>query len=71
MTLSDEWINFLISLNLNGPQEMKTFASSFNNQKKAERMLGEIIRQGLIDLDDELVRIEITEKGRALVQELS
>lgn len=71
MTLSDEWINFLISLNLNGPQEMKTFASSFKNQKKAERMLGEIIRQGLIDLDDELVRIEITEKGRSLVQELS
>jgi len=50
---------------------LHTFSEFFKNRKRAERLLGEIIRQGLVDLDEYMTKIVITEKGRALVKNRS
>lgn len=71
MQLSEEWLDFLNNLNKKGPMSLHTFSEFFKNRKRAERLLGEIIRQGLVDLDEYMTKIVITEKGRALIKNRS
>lgn len=68
MQLSNEWLDFLKSLKEKGPADLQTFHRRFKDGERAKRLLGEIIRQGLIDLDEGLTRIIITRKGLELVQ---
>lgn len=67
MQLAEEWIDFLHMLDKKGPVPLHIFSIYFKNKKRAEKLLGEIIRQGLVDLDEKLINILITEKGRAFI----
>lgn len=71
MQLSEEWIDFLHMLDKKGAVPLYTFSIHFKNRKRAEKLLGEIIRQGLVDLDKNMINILITEKGRAFINKNS
>ncbi len=71
MQLSEEWLDFLNNLDKKGPVALHAFPKHFKNWSKAEKLLGEIIRQGLVDLDEYMTKLVITKKGRALVNNRS
>ncbi|HHW41017.1 MAG TPA: hypothetical protein GXX19_07700 [Syntrophomonadaceae bacterium] len=71
MQLSEEWLDFLNNLDKKGPVALHAFPEHFKNRSKAEKLLGEIIRQGLVDLDEYMTKLVITKKGRALVNNRS
>ncbi|MGB9792183.1 MAG: hypothetical protein ACPLTR_06360 [Thermacetogeniaceae bacterium] len=68
MQLSNEWVEFLRILSKKGSIPVTNFSTYFKNSKKAEKSLGEIIRQGLIDLDLSTERIFITKKGKEFIE---
>lgn len=71
MRLSDEWIEFLKTLKKTGTIPLSEFSVCFKNKRKAEKSLGEIIRQGYIDLDLSKKHIVITKKGEKFIETFS
>lgn len=69
MQLSNEWVEFLKVLKETGPMRLSEFSTYFKNKRKAEKSLGEILRQGYIDLDPSMNYISITKKGEMFLIE--
>lgn len=69
MTLSDEWLDFLAYLSKHGSVSMGEYPKHFVRPDLAQRLLGEIIRQGLVDPDNSFTVLNSTPTGRDRVKD--